>query len=159
MSARKLPAAIEQLVAQALGPVADGETHSTFKLAALAKALTEAGIDSKVATCTVAFDPERWTRPEVIEALKIKTCTTDGMGAYGWDALIEKERVRLGFDGDYVDKQGHNLSTWDDIFTINQANFGERMQEELDQMRAFVQQWTLDQQTPSTRPTPRRPGL
>lgn len=158
MSTRKLPAAIEQLVSRALGPLHPDKIHSTFKLAALAKALSEVGIKANVTTCTVALDAESWALPEIIEALKIKTCITDGMGIYGWEALIEKERLRLGLDGHYVDKQGYNSFTWDDLFKLNQ-DFSSQMQKDLGQMRALVQQWKLDQQTPSARPTSRRPGL
>lgn len=159
MKARKLPVKLEQLVSAALGPLPAGETHSVFKLAALAKALTEVGIPSKVATCSVAFDPENWTNPHHFDALRIKSCTTDGYGVYGWDALIESERARQGYTGDYVDRQHTSLSTWEDFYQINEANFANEMNAQLQQMRAHVQKWKLDQETPVSRHSPRRPGL
>lgn len=159
MATRKLPGKIEQLIADALGPLPAGETHSTLKLAALAKALTEVGIPSKVATCSVAFDPENWTNPHHFDALRIKSCTTDGYGVYGWDALIESERARQGCAGDYVDRQGVGFSTWDELYKMNEEFFGGEMNAQLQQMRAHVQNWKLDQETPASRPSPRRPGL
>lgn len=157
---RRLPAKLETLVNEAFEACNPDEDIHIFKLAALAQALSEAGIPSEVRTMTVTFDPEQWMNPEMVNAIRINACITNGQGAYGWDEIIEKARLRLGYVEVYVDQQHKSTTSWADLHNLNGAIFGQRMQEELDQMRAIVQRWSLNKETsPSPTAPKRRPGL
>lgn len=162
MSAPKLPAPLEALVMAALGPLEKGNTYSLHNFAAVAQALNEVGISARAMWTDVAFDPEWWQRPIGIEALKVKSAITDGLGNYGWDAVIEEQRKRqeVPLPDDYCDRQGTHSVNWEGLLALQtDEEHRKNLLTKLSLARAVLQQWKIDQDTPSAAPTTRRPGL
>jgi hypothetical protein len=157
-----LDPAIEALVKELLGPPDPSEDqYGAIELAATAVALSEIGIAANFGVCSVALDPEEWTRPYILNALHLRGVVYDGMDTYGWDAIFEKKRKTLKKPcGDYVDKQYTHSVGWDFLIASN-TDIGVRadMETTLNAARAVAQNWKIQRKTSKSPAARRGPRL
>jgi hypothetical protein len=159
MSLRKLPLDLEALLGRAMKPRPQNDFRSIIRVAALARAFDEVGIEAKAVVCEVSFNPDHRGALCPIIALGIQGCVTDGSGCYGWKPLIDKARVRPGQNNHYARRMRTRAWSWEDLARLSTDAMRERMEHEFEQMSSLVQQWHLQQETSSSNGQAKRSRL
>lgn len=93
------------LVEMLVGPMREGEIDFRRACAAVL-ALREVGIAAELLERSVVFDPEQWTRPNFLHAVRINSIKGRlfaGQGLEDWDSAVAMARQQMGMQGDYVD--------------------------------------------------------
>lgn len=157
MPTRLTPVELERLVDVMLGePDERGELDS-LRVAATAKALSEAGINARMVSVNVVLDPEKWERPHVLTALRLRGTLFAGGGRRGWKPLIDDLRRAEKIPGDYCDQGRTYNIDWDGWMAMLQNNSGansaatektiDGLHQTLERCRALVEQSLLDKRT------------
>lgn len=136
--------------------VADTPISKEAQLYVLATVLRELGANADIQSLAVSFDPEKWTTPEQIPALKLQGLICVSPSKYGWNEAIKaycKENDIVCEDPDRGASSTWNLEN-QYLFRLNgprasKVRPGEKkpdvlIQEVLESTRALLQKQELE---------------
>ena len=123
---KRLLPRVEALADALLGENLTGQELGLFRAGAAMVALNVAGIPATLQQANVVLDPEQWTRPHALLALKIRGVVYGGDGRYGWEAIAEAFRAgRDEKDAHYLDISKSSMISVDQITALNPGRLNE----------------------------------
>lgn len=135
----------------------DSNEFDAFTLPAAMVALESVGVGSRAKYLHMAFDPEKWTNPDIsLSYLKVGKKLYAGTGIHSSEhEVIEALRQAMGVGGDYVDiihKSWEKSDHFQKLLDLNPAPaVQQKAHEALARCMSIAQAWKMEGQAPKAK--------